>query len=62
MFNNPKFYMVLTLHSFDVLQTVHLSIILAVDQLNIQILVLQEVCYIPVHVSSTTVLETCTGM
>ena len=34
----------------------HLNIVLATDQLNAQILVLQYVYYIPVHVSSTVVL------
>ena len=34
----------------------HLSMILAIDQLNAQILVLLEVYYIPLHVSSTVML------
>jgi len=43
-------------HSFDIFLTVPLRIILAVDQRNAQILVLQYVYYIPLHVSSTVVL------
>jgi len=38
---------------FDVLRTVHLSIILVINQLSAQKLVLQQVCYMPLHVSST---------
>jgi len=37
----------------DVLLTVHLSIILAINQLNAQNLVLYEVYYMPLHVLST---------
>ena len=41
---------------FYVLLTVHLSIILVINQLNAQNLVLYEVYYMPLHVSSTVVL------
>ena len=38
----------------DVWLTVHLSIILVINQYNAQILVLYEVYYMPLHVSNTT--------
>ena len=41
---------------YDVLLTVHLSIILITDKLNAQILVLSSVYFISLHVSSTIML------
>ena len=49
-------YCILRCIFFYVLLTVHLSIILATDQLNAQVLVLKYVYYILLHVSSTVVL------
>jgi len=46
---------ILNKNYFDVLLTVHLSIILSIVQLNAQILVLYYVYYIPLHVSNTVV-------
>jgi len=42
-----------TYSNFDVLLTVHLGIILVINQHNAQNLVLQYVYYMPLHVSST---------
>jgi len=42
-----------TKQNYDILLTVYLSIILVMNQLNAQILVLYEVHYMPLHVSST---------
>jgi hypothetical protein len=39
--------------NFDVLLTVHLSIVLVINQLDAQNLVLRYVYYMPLHVSST---------
>jgi len=41
---------------------VNLIVIFTLDQLDAQILVLEQVYYILLHVSSTVVLETCRGI
>jgi hypothetical protein len=47
------------IQNFDVLLTVHLSIILTINQLNAQNLLLYEVYYMPLHVSSTMFRALC---
>jgi len=51
-----ELHLKILLTNFDVLLTVYLSIILATDQLNAQTLIIKQVYYIPLHVSSTVVL------